>query len=71
MSYYLDDMNLRTGDKVRAKATIGSLGLTAGKVYTVERRDCGCISGWPAGVINDRGRWVIPSARFDRVGSEA
>jgi len=67
MSYYLDDMLLQTGEEVRCKATISALNLTEGKVYMVERQDYGSRHNTVAGIRNDKGDWIIPSARFDRV----
>jgi hypothetical protein len=54
-SYYLDDMDLKPGDKVQCKCSMGQPEWTPGAVYTV----------LPDGYLTDNtGSKVIPSARF-------
>ena len=67
MSYYLDDMHLTAGQQVRCKEPFPALCLTAGKVYTIEIRDYGSRHNMVQGIINDRGEFIVPSARFDKL----
>ena len=67
MAYYLDDMHLYTGDKVLCKSSIACLDITAGMTYTVVHRDYGSRHNMLKGIINDKGEFCCPSARFERV----
>lgn len=58
MSDYLDNMDVPEGHMLECKSNLCCPHITVGDVYTVTYRD------EIAGVINDEGDWVIPSARF-------
>lgn len=54
-SFYLDDMDVRLGDKVLCRSSIGSPHFTAGRTYEV------LIGGT---LMDDTGHVTVPSARF-------
>jgi hypothetical protein len=58
-SYYLDDMDVQTGDRIRCKAAIAAEWLIEGAVYTVVA----------FGIIRSAAGDVFhyPSARFQKV----
>ncbi len=58
MSDYLDNMDVPEGHMLKCKANLCASHITVGDVYTVTYQE------GVAGIINDIGEWVIPSARF-------
>lgn len=65
-SYYLDDMDIKSGDFVICKVDLISETITDGKVYKVKSRK---VSGMYVKCIkDDLGQWTVPSSRFKKAG---
>lgn len=58
MSDYLDNMDVPEGHMLRCKTAICCKNITPNTIYAVVYRDN------IAGIFDDTGVWIIPSARF-------
>ena len=58
MADYLDNMDVPEGHHLRCKSAICCKNITVGLIYSVTYRNN------IAGIVDDSGEWIIPSARF-------
>lgn len=64
LTAYLDDMDVNEGEEVMCVHNISSPNFTMGKSYFTQKKWLVDLGFWVMGVVNDKGIWCIPSARF-------